>query len=223
MKKLLLSVLLAIATFGIIFTSCRKDGETLDLSKDIQNIVPDSTLNKIIALGMPINKGTKPTDLRNIYEATPYILKATNVPNDFALGYAFADYKFRLYDQDNDKLTIKLDYVNGPESGTGIGGFVSGNGSDFSVFVKVHAVNSGSPAEILQIISGTITADGIKNFYFSNFMLEDYGDPKNLWINKEQGRVIYDSDGTSPVITSFKSKDTGMETGVSGSSEYVKK
>jgi len=146
MKKLLLSGLLAIATFSIVFTSCKKDGETLDLSKDIQNIVPDSTLNKIIALGMPINKGTKPPDVRNIFKASPFILKATNVPNDFAIGKVFADYNVRFFDQDNDKLTIKLDYVNGPESGTGIGGFVSGNGSDFSLFVKVHAVNSGTSA-----------------------------------------------------------------------------
>ncbi len=223
MKKLFILGLLVIAVFSFIFTSCKKDSETLSLSKDIQNIVPDSTLNKIIALGMPINKGTKPTDLQNIFKASPHALKATNVPNDFALGYVFADYKFRLYDQDNDKLTIKLDYVNGPESGTGIGGFVSGNGSDFSIFVKVHAVNSGTPAEVLQVISGTITAEGIKNFYFSNFMLEDYGDPKNLWINKEQGRVIYDSDGVSPVISSLKAKDTGMETGVSASSGSAKK
>jgi len=95
---------------------------------------------------MPINKGTKPPDVRNIYTASPFILKATNVPNAIAIGKVFADYKVRFFDQDNDKPTIKLDYVNGPESGTGIGGFVSGNGSDFSLFVKVHAVNSGTSA-----------------------------------------------------------------------------
>ena len=224
MKNISLKSFLIIAAFPLVLFSCKKDKDTkLDLSKDIQNIVPDSTLNKIIALGMPINKGTKPTDLTNIYKASPYILKATNIPNDYAIGFPFADYKVRLYDQDNDKLTIKLDYVNGPESGSGIGGYVSGNGSDFSVFVKVHAVNSGSQAEVLQIISGTITSEGIKNFYFTNFMLDDYGDPKNLWINNEQGRVIYDSDGISPVITSLKSGNLETETGISVGSGAVKK
>ena len=227
MKKMLFTGCIAIAAFSLFFASCKKDEKSSsgkdDLSKEIQNIVPDSTLNKIIALGMPINKGTKPTSLTNIYLATPFILKGSNVPKDYALGYKFADYSFRLYEQDNDKLTIKLDYINGPESGTGIGGFISGNGNDFSLFVKVHAVNSGSAAEVLQIISGTITTEGIKNFYFANFMLEDYGDPKNLWINKEQGRVIYDSDGISPVITSLKAKDAAMESGISGSSGLVKK
>lgn len=205
MKKLLFTGCIAIAAISLFFASCKKD-ETPTLSKDIQNIVPDSTLNKIIALGMPINKGTKPASLTNIYLATPFLLKASTVPSDYALGTKFADYRVKLYDQDNDKLTIKLDYKSGAESGKGIGGFISGNGNDFSLFVKVHTVNSGDSAEVLQIISGTITPEGIKGFHFANFMLDDYGDPHGRWIGNEQGRVIYDSDSISAVIPNLKFK-----------------
>lgn len=215
MKKILIAACIALSGYVCLFSSCEE--ETPGLSKEIQNIVPDSTLNKIISLGMPINKGTKPTTLTNIYKASPYVLKATNVPNDWTIGKVFSDYKVRLYDQDNDKLTIKLDYVNGPETGTGIGGFISGTDNNFSVFVKVRAMNSNTPADIIQIISGTITADGIKDFYFANFMLDDFGDPKNVWMDKERGRVIYDSDGISPVVSSLQSKSLLIEYGASSS------
>ena len=212
MKKVLLTGCIALAAFSLFFASCKKDETTKKdekpaLSKDIQNIVPDSTLNKIIALGMPINKGTKPTSLTNIYLATPFLLKASNVPQDYAIGYKFTDYRVRLYDQDNDKLTIKLDYKSGPESGKGIGGFLSGNGNDFSLFVKVLSFNSGDSAQNIQIISGTITPEGIKNFHFANFMIDNYGNPHGKWIGNETGRIIYDSDSISPIIPSFKSKD----------------
>ena len=210
MKKMLFTGCIAIAAFSLFFASCKKDEKSSsgkdDLSKEIQNIVPDSTLNKIIALGMPINKGTKPTSLTNIYLATPFILKGSNVPKDFAIGTKFSDYRVRLYDQDNDKLTIKLDYVAGSETGKGIGGFISGNGNDFSLFVKVHTLNTGDSAEVLTVISGTITPEGIKGFHFANFMLEDYGDPHNRFINKEQGRVIYDSDSIATIIPKLKFK-----------------
>ncbi len=206
MKKMLFTGCIAIAAFSLFFASCKKD-EKPTLSKEIQNIVPDSTLNKIIALGMPINKGTKPALLTNIYIAAPFILKASTVPNDYTIGSKFADYRVKLYDQDNDKLTIKLDYAAGAETGKGIGGFISGNGNDFSLFVKVHTFNSGDSAEVLQIISGTITSKGIKDFHFANFMLDDYGDPHGRWMGNEQGRVIYDSDGVSTIISSLKSKD----------------
>lgn len=206
MKKPVIQLSLVFLSCLFVFFSCQK--EQLELSKEIQNIVPDETLNVITSLGMPINKGTKPTNLENYYKVSPLTLKATNIPSDFAIGYVFSDYKFRLYDQDNSSLSIKFDYVAGSETGTGLGGFISGSGSDFSVFVKVHTIRSGSTAEVLHIISGTITAEGIKDFYFSNFMLEDYGDPQNFFIEKEQGRVFYDSDGVSPIVTNLQAKSS---------------
>lgn len=222
MKKLTIALFIVVASYSFLITSCKKD-EKLVLSEEIQNIVPDSTLNKITSLGMPINKGTKPPDLTNMFKVSPFTLKATNVTNDFAIGYKFADYKFRLYEQDNEKLTIKLDYVNGPEKGTGFGGFMSGSGSDFSIFIKVHSLNGSNQADIIQIISGTLTTDGIKNFYLSNFMIDNYGNANHVWIEEETGRVFYDSDGVSPVALSLQDKSADKLPGVSASAGVDKK
>jgi hypothetical protein len=213
MKKSLFLLLAFSAIMSLVMLSCTKDllnseDENNDLSQDIKNIVPDTTLEKITDLGMPINKGTKPPDLENIYKVSPLTLKNTNIPNDYSIGSNFADYKFKLYDQDNSKLTIKFDYVSGGETGTGLGAFISGSGNDFTVFVKVHSLRGGYPAEVLHIISGTITSNGISNFYFSNYMLEDYGDPENYWMAEGQGRVFYDSDKSSPVVSSLQAIST---------------
>jgi hypothetical protein len=123
---------------------------------------------------------------------------------DYIIGSIFADYNFRLYDQDNINLTIKLDYVNGNETGTGLGGFTAGNGDNFSIFVKVRSTCFNSQADILQIISGTVSLEGIHNFCFANYMLNNYGNPLGLWMDNGEGRVFFDADTESPVVTSLQ-------------------
>jgi hypothetical protein len=207
MKRTALISITVTMMFSVVLTHCKKDKEPEKgnvLSKEITNIVSDSTLQKISNLGMVINKGTTPPGFVNMYKASPFTLKCTNINGDYNLGTIFSDYKFRLYDQDNINLTIKLDYVNGNESGSGLGGFISGNGSDFSIFIKVHGVSFNTSADMLQILSGTVTPEGISNFYFANYMLDDFGDPKGIWMEVGEGRVFFDADKLTPIVSSFQ-------------------
>jgi hypothetical protein len=221
MKNVRFSWLFIMAVLLVAAVSCEKDKKTSKkLSEDILNIVPDSTLDKIMDLGMTINKGLEPPLLENSYLASPFILKGSNIPSDY-VGYEFSDYYFTLYDQDDDELSIKLDYSNGGETGTGLGGFMSGSGNKFSVFVEVDSEYNGYPARLIHIISGTMTEEGIKDLYFANFMLDNYGNEGGYWIENEQGRVIYDSDGMSEIIDDFKSARGG--TGIAGSAARLLK
>jgi len=212
MKNTIKIMFIALIGFSLVFSSCKKDKDDApQLSQEIKNIVPDSTLNKIVALGMPVNKGTNPPNLVNIYKMSPLALTATSITNDYAIGSVFSNYKFRFYEQDNEKLTIKLQDAVGNQTGTGSGGFISGDGNDFSVFMKVHTIqDSISQCDLLSIISGTITAEGIKNCYYSLFMLDDYGDPKNVFIENESGRVLNDSDGMKPIVGSLQEKSAAV-------------
>ena len=207
MKKRFTTFGISAVAFMLLFTSCEelfKKDSTNELSTEIKNIVPDATLKIITDLGMPINKGSSPTNLVNYFKVTPFVLKASNRSSD-NIGSTYSDYVFYLHDQDNAKLSIKLDYKNGPESGTGLGGFISGNGNDFSVFIKVRSTNSsGTYADLIHIISGTMTSTGIKNLYFANFMLDNFGN--SGWIANEEGRIFWDSDGTSPIVTSLNAR-----------------
>jgi hypothetical protein len=206
MKKLFAIFSPALIACLLLFTSCDDTTTTNELSAEIKNIVPDATLTKITDLGMPIFKGNAPTNLVNYFKASPFVLKASNRSSD-NIGSTYSDYVFYLHNQDNAKLSITLDYQNGPEAGTGLGGFISGNGNDFSVFVKVRSTNSSSGyADMIHIISGTMTSTGIKNMYFANFMLDNFGN--SGWIANGEGRILYDSDGNSPIVTSLTAKAT---------------
>ncbi len=72
------------------------------------------------------------------------------------------------------------------------------------------------PAKLLQIISGTLTSEGIKDFYFLNYMIDNYGNEGGYWIENGEGRVIYDSDGISPVTDNFKSTQIKENAGTFG-------
>ncbi|MBU1012035.1 MAG: hypothetical protein KKG99_03450 [Bacteroidetes bacterium] len=202
------NLLLFLAFIAIAFGACKKDGENSDLLDEngltpaINNIVPDEILQEMKTLGMPINTGAEPPSLVNTYLASPFILKASNRSGDYA-GQSFSDYRVTLSNQNNTNLSISLSYVNGPESGSGIGAFISGDGNSFSVFAKVASTYGGTNADLLMVISGTLVDGGINNFYYANFMLENYGNPG--WIANGEGRIIYDSDGFSPIVTSMKS------------------
>ena len=150
------------------------------------------------------NSGFNPPDFENIFFASPFALVNSNISYDY-VGKTFSDYSVQFYDQDNENLTVKVSYVNGPEEGNGLGAFISGSGNKFSVFVQVNSTYNGTNAVMLHIISGTLTSTGIQNLYFANFMLNNYGNPYGYWIEEGEGRVIKDTDGMSPIISSLKS------------------
>lgn len=197
------------AAFGIFFSviflqSCKKDDYKHGLSVDIQNIVPDTLFQKIIDLGMPINTGFAPPNIENIFQASPFVQDTSNIPNDPS-GFLFTDFNVEFFNQDSSKLTIGVSFVNGPEVGKNLDGFISGDGTNFSVFLKQITSSGDKQAELVQIISGTRTNTGIKNFHYAVFMLNNFGNANKYWIENGQGRIIYDSDGDSPIIETLYS------------------
>lgn len=221
MKNLLKTFLIVLLASGIMLVGCKKEEESKvednGLTKAINDFIPESTLNEMKTLGMPINTGGSPPSIENIYYASPFILKASNRYGDI-IGYAFSNYKVKFYEQNNDDLEIKVDYVNGPESGTGIGGFVVGNDNHFTVFSGVTSTIGNEEATLIHVISGKLTADGIEDLHFANFMLDNHGNPNGTWLEEGEGRIIYDSDGMSEIVNSLKSgtTNTGSKITVSG-------
>lgn len=203
-KNLVLNATILFLALMLSFSSCKKDDPETEFSEEIQNLVPDSLLQSIRDLGMPINEGLTPPNIENIYLASPLVLVSSNINGDTP-GKVFLDFKVEFSDQNSDDLTVKVSYVNGSEEGTGLGSLVSGSGNDFSVFVKMTATSHESDADLLLIISGTKANAGIKDLYYSIFMLNDYGDLSGYWIENGEGRILYDYDGDSPIIESLTS------------------
>lgn len=176
------------------------------LSRNINDLVPEETLNTIRNMGMPIYGGGEPPKIEGTYKIAPNILFNSNVPNDFSKGYRFNDYTVEFSDQNNDDLTVKtkIASISGSKSdkGQGVGSFIVGENNQFSVFVKVEGVSNGQEYTTINVYSGILTERGIEGLYHSLFMLDDRGDAKNVLIENGDGRVFYDGDGISERISS---------------------
>ncbi|RLD74075.1 MAG: hypothetical protein DRJ07_20025 [Bacteroidetes bacterium] len=204
---------LVVLFVGCTVIGCTEDEEEMNvnqvtveangLTKSINDLVPEYIIEEMKSLGMPIYTGdSPPKDLENIYLASPFILKGSNISTD-VLGFKFIDYYLKLENQNNNLLTIKVDYKNGNENGKGIGSFIVGKFSSFSIFSEIKVVKDGKTAKAVYIYSGTIAEDGIENLHVALFMIDNNGYSPPL-INNGGGRVIYDSSGLSETVNSFK-------------------
>lgn len=172
------------------------------LTREINEMVPDSLLDVIDSLGMPIYKGGNPPTIEGSYLSTPFVLINSNRDGD-VIGTVYADYYMKFSNQNNKELTISMDYENGPEVGNGIGGFIVGDNGNFSVFSKLTVVVYSDTAYILNLISGKLQDDGIKDFHLALFMLDNLGNPNGYYINNGDGRIFNDSDGLAEKIDGF--------------------
>jgi len=197
----------------ILFIGCTEDEEEINvnqvtveangLTESINNLVPEYIIEEMKSLGMPIYTGdSPPKNLENIYLATPFVLKGSNISTD-VIGFKFADNYLKLYNQNNNSLTINVDYKNGNESGKGIGSFIVGKFSSFSIFSEIKVVKNGKIAKTVYIYSGTIADDGIENLHIAGFMVDNNGNSPPF-IKNGNGRVFYDSSGFSEIVNSFK-------------------
>ncbi len=193
-------------TFAIIFalSSCQKK-----ITPEIQNILPQPIMDTLTNLGMPINRGTNPPTVEGTYHVSPFVLKGSNIPYD-QTGHQFADLDITFTDFTQNDLSLKISYDNGPEHGEGIGAYIMGSGDKFTIVtqMKIYYNTDQDSALVDFIYSGTLKNDGIKDFYYANFMIDNFGNEQGVWIENGQGRVIYDQDGFSEK-TSSKSSQSG--------------
>ena len=187
-----------------------KEGEYLKLddnglTPDINNLVPQDILDEIINLGMPINNGANPPQINNSYLVSPLVLVGSNISSD-VIGRKYADYYFKLSNQNNNDLTVDLDFKQASTTGSGLGSFIVGTNNKFSVFSELTIINStyNDKAKGVLVYSGEFSNDGIKDLMHAIFMVDDYGDPNNHYIEIGTGRVFHDSDKFSEEIDSFK-------------------
>jgi hypothetical protein len=204
------------ALFAVLFlfASCKKEEENLEVgfSQEIENFVPDSTIEKMRDLGMVINEGKQPPSIEGTYLVSPMIMKSSNVPNEsYEIGHQFINYKYHFYNQNNDELTIEMDatgindYNRIISESKGQGAFIAGYNDSFTAFLieegySVKNTFDTSYFSMLTVSSGQISASGIKDYHQAIWMLDDFGDPHGNLIPVNSGRVFFDSDSLADYI-----------------------
>jgi len=183
--------------------------ETCEASFDdrITQQIPQEYLGKM-ATYMPIYSGNTPPTVNGTYRLSVQTL-VYDAGGSYSPGKTFVD---NILDFSNQNTTKNIvDYQNKEVDNQG--NIVSqsnkaemvlmGEGQNFTAFV----INEGTAAGIwykqANVISGTMTADGIKNVYLGILMLDkgdDSASSKKL-MNKGVFRVFYDSDGLASKTT----------------------
>jgi hypothetical protein len=208
MIKVFKSSIYLVLVICLSFQGCTKDDGTIlesnGLTKDINDLVPPSTLNTIESLGMYINTGDAPPLIENIYQITPNILLSSNLSGDTP-GYKYADVKIRFYQQDNATLTVKIETKQGTGTSQLLDGHLVGSGSFFTVFAEYVTADSIS---LLRVYSGSIVSGGIEGWQDALNMLDNNNKPGV--IANGTTRIFYDQDGFSTVISSMASDENSQ-------------
>ncbi|PKO96650.1 MAG: hypothetical protein CVU12_04240 [Bacteroidetes bacterium HGW-Bacteroidetes-7] len=200
----------AYATNGI-GTAYGNEFRANGLTEEINALVPESIINELKRLGLPINTGYNPPIINNIYNLSPLRLKGTNIAGDWALETRFNDVRLRFHNQNNTNLTIgyesvSIDYTTGTETQhtEGISGYIVGSNNNFTAFLKVVSSKStGEYADLVYVYSGTLAGNGINNLSYGLFMLDNHG--FSGYIQNGEGRVFYDSDYFSEIRATLRS------------------
>jgi len=177
------------------------------LTDSIDSIVPPDILEKFQDLGVNINGGNTPPFIEGTYLMSPMRKVRSNF---FEWGYPTLDREMAFYNQDVSNLTIRIDtrsfnlqgFIDNSETTSeGIGSFIAGHDNAFSVFAKmVGSDEYGNQYEMVSVFSGELVNGGIRNWQEASIMVDDHGDPRNIWIENGQGRLWIDGDGFSERI-----------------------
>ncbi len=194
--------------------SCKKDQEPESkvdengLTKEIVNFVPDSIIQLMKGMGMPLYTGDNPpiiapNSLERKFRINNFTLLTSNIKSE-SPGKIFSNLIITVKNQDNQNLTIEYydEVENTTSTSKGSASYIVGQDNMFSIFVKSHNTqpSTNSKADLVIVISGKITDSGIQGLHYANFMLNDYGDPAGVYMEIGNGRVIYDADGMSEFI-----------------------
>lgn len=186
-------------SLSILIGGCCKDHSDIVPGQDF---IPDEILEAIEENGQVIYEGFDPPALEGKYLLSPSILQHSNFDDLYVPGHQFFDVIVEFREFNPNDLTIKVSISDGGTiTGEGFGSFVSGDGDNFTVYVKLDLEDSfGHKLLQADVYSGTLEPDGIRNFQRSLFMIDDFGDPSEMYIENGHGRLFEDGDGFSEEI-----------------------
>ena len=177
------------------------------VTKRINQIIPEELLEELEKY-IPIYDGINPPNVEGQYVMSPEELVYDST-NGYSVGYVFSDLYFQCYNQNMENNTLDYREEQGNTSGVGTGAFISGEGDDFSVFFNTEKIAPFSDYTVYYktalVLSGTKTAEGIKNLSRAFVVVEKSSDPEHHIIPEGAIRVLKDGDGLCSLTTHFNS------------------
>ncbi len=200
------TITLLLAGFALSLTSCKKDDvdPTKGFSTRIQNIISQEDIDKLRGRGMIINEGSQPPNIEGIFISSPHTLVSPyGTADTYKVGDVFTELILRFSRQNTTDGSATVETRSGGATGTGIGGFLSGNGNKFTFFAEIDFVNGVVTGKQVRLFSGEITSDGIKDFYTTVFF-KSKNDPNNTQLPVGSSRIVKDGNGIASKRTTFR-------------------
>ena len=185
-----------------------------EFDERITQQIPQEYLSKM-ATHMPIYTGSTPPTIDGTFTSHPHVSVYTSD------GYTFkgdlADQIMNFSGQNKSKNTLNYQYRQGGSINDKTEMIVMGEGDKFTIFAVMNGSYTSFNAtyKVAEIVSGTMTADGIKDFFSGSLMIEK-NDPDNQLMKVGTYRIFKDGDGlASP--SSWSARSTERNSGGSGS------
>ena len=178
--------------------------------KRINQVVPEWILEKMEP-HIPIYDGYNPPSVEGTYFVSPHTLSYNSNPySTYKPGHIFADAYMTFSGQDVSQNKIDFHEIEVNNSGNiiserwGLGAFISGEGTNFSIFFNTAGEDYYSDgvvtSETAMIVSGTKTEAGIENICYA-FVMIAKNDPHNHLMDVGDFRVFKDGNGLASATT----------------------
>lgn len=164
----------------------------------IEDVIGGKERKDSLIRWMPIYEGDTPPNIEGCYFVDPF--ETVYCQDQGNGGYnpgdiVSSDY-CRFLNQNASKNTLDFSSIsaNGNSTSEGKGAFIQGSGNNFTAFFDTEGATSGITTKTALVISGTKTAEGIKDFYYAFVMVEKGDDPNHQLMNEGVFRVFRDKD-----------------------------
>jgi hypothetical protein len=168
-----------------------------------------------MATHMPIYAGSTPPTIDGSF--TSHQHEPVYTSDGYSWSGKLADQIMNFTDQDKQKNTINYQYRQSGNLSDKTQMVVMGEGDQFTIFAVMNGANASVNAtyKMAEIVSGTMTADGIKDFFSGILMLEK-NDPSNQLMKVGTYRIFKDGDGLASPST-WSARSTERSSGGKGS------
>jgi len=207
------------------YTIYKTDGTELDVTREqldyvetyegefderITQQIPQQYLEQMTA-HMPIYSGNTPPTIDGTFTCHP--VEMVFASDNYKTTNGFGDQIMNFSDQNKNKNTVYYQYKQGNGQSEKTEMIVLGQDDKFTIFAVMNGSNGDATYKMAEIVSGTMTADGIKDFFNGILMLEK-NDPSNKIMDVGTYRIFKDGDGLAiPSTWSSRSMMPQQESG----------
>lgn len=206
-KKRLFRILSLCILTNFLAPGCLKNDNTTIALPEIgtaANVIPPEIRNEFESK-IEIHEGVNPPDITGSFIISKTMLKYSS--DGASTSTKWSDIYIAFHNKKGNTYEFNGKQNNSEEYSPSV--VVIGGGSDFTAYftTEQHYDDGKTWAVTADLISGTITGNGIRDLTHAFIMLKKY-DPDDILMDVNEYRIFYDQDGLSSNHNWFQTKSS---------------